>query len=339
MNYIPVIDDTQFPEGPLAQMEPGLTDSRPPSVASSDNDNEEDIQELWDVLCDILEEQERQFVEQDETALPVVPGPLFDTPVTPVVNGTRTPMSPKSLFQRPFVVPSLVSSPLRASSASPLKPRSRPLSPMQLIIPDLQGEYQPPVSPPLPHTLLPSQRAIAAGRSARTNPPRESPSHRFFASPDQIDDLGLPRTWIHGQVISTLGDYFCYTSRSKPRHQRYDILPTDLFETWNSFMGGNSTSRTNLSSHFKQAASPLECHAWLVPVLLEHHWYLLVLDWKASELLIYDSLATSKIPHQKLVEFGGALVDLITEDFKLEENDWDIVPEFVSGFHCGLTRF
>ncbi len=290
-------------------------------------------------LLTVLEEQEPQFIEQDETALLVMPGPLFDTPVTPVVNRTRMPMSPKSLFQCPFIVPSLVSSPLQVSSASPLKPHSCLLSPMQLITPYLQGECQLPVSPPLPHTLLPSQCAIVVGQSARTNPPRESPSHQFFASPDQIDDLGLPKTWIHGQVISTLGDYFCYTSCSKPRHQCYNILPTDLFKTWNSFMGGNNTSQTYLSSHFKQAASPLECCAWLVPVLLEHHWYLLVLNWKASELVIYNSLATSKNPHQKLVEFGGVLLDLIIEDFKLEENDWDTVPELVSGFHCSLTRF
>jgi len=50
MNYIPVIDDT---EGLLAQMEPCLMDSRPLSVASSDNNNKEDIQELWDALCNV----------------------------------------------------------------------------------------------------------------------------------------------------------------------------------------------------------------------------------------------------------------------------------------------
>jgi len=104
-------------------------------------------------------------------------------------------------------------------------------------------------------------------------------------------------------------------------------------------MGGHSASRACLSSHFKQAASPLECHAWLVPVLLEHHWYLLVLDWIDSDLRIYDSLATSKIPHPSLIEFGGALVDLITEDLKLGDNDWDVVPDLVSGFHYGFTRF
>jgi hypothetical protein len=67
-------------------------------------------------------------------------------------------------------------------------------------------------------------------------------------------------------------------------------------------------------------------------MLLESHWYLLELDWIDRDLRVYDSLATSKIPHSSLVEFGGALVDLITEDLNLECNDWDMVPEQVSGF-------
>lgn len=52
----------------------------------------------------------------------------------------------------------------------------------------------------------------------------------------------------------------------------------DIIETWNSY----------ISSHFKQAASPLECGARLVPVLLESHWYLLELDWIDSDLRIQD---------------------------------------------------
>ena len=74
-------------------------------------------------------------------------------------------------------------------------------------------------------------------------------------------------------------------------------------------------------------------------MLLEDHWYLLVLDWKDSELRIYDSLATGKISHPTLVEFGGALLDFIREDFVLANNDWYTVPEHVSDFHRGLTRF
>lgn len=328
-------DDVRLSEGPTRQMEPGSTDSRPQSPSSSDDESAVHAIELWEDIFDAFQAQEDEFVQQDEIALLVAPGPLFDTtPVTPVFKSPSTPMSPKPSFQRRSVVPSLVSGPSPSSSASPPKPR-RPLSPIQVIIPDLKGEYQPLAPPSRPHV----KRAILAGQSVKTNPARESPSQRFFASPDQIDALGMPRTWLHGQVISTLGDTFCNISRSKPRHEHYDILPTDLFETWNSYMGGYSASRTNLSYHFKQAASPLECRAWLVPVLLESHWYLLVLDWIDSDLRIYDSLATSKEPHPSLFTFGGALVDLITEDLKLEDNDWDILPEQVNGFDCGLTRF
>jgi len=329
--------DIPLPENPPAQMEPSVMDGMPLSTASSDNDSEASEQELWDELEDVLLAQETQFVEQDEIALLVAPGPPL---ATPVVTRSSTPMSPKLSFQRQSAVPSLVPGPSQSSSASPLEPHLRPLSPMRTIIPDLRSEYQPHVSTSHPHVLLPSQRAsVAAGQSARINPARESPSHRFFASPDQIDDLGTPKSWIHGQVISTLGDAFCYISRSKPRHERYDILPTDLFETWNSYMRGHSASRTNLSSLFQQAASPLECRAWLVPVLHESHWYLLVFDWIVSDLSIYDSLASSKIPPSRLVEFGGALLDLITKDLNLEDSDWDTVPEQVSDFNCGLTRF
>ena len=187
--------------------------------------------------------------------------------------------------------------------------------------------------------LLPSQHAGVVSQSARTSPARESPSHWFFASPDQIDALGMPRTWLHGQVISTLGDTFCYPSRSQPRNAHYDILPTDLLDLCDSYMRGHTASRACLSFHFKQAASPFECRAWLVPVLLEHHWYLLVLDWVDFDIRIYDSLATSMIPHPRLVKFGEVLLTLISEDFDLRDSDWNVVPESVSGFHRSLTRF
>ena len=132
-----------------------------------------------------------------------------------------------------------------------------PLSPMHPIIPNLMGECQPHVSLPCPHVLPPSEGARVDGQSARTNPARELPSHQFFASPDQIDALGMLRTWVHGQVISTIGDSFCYPSRLKPRHGHYYILPTYLFETWNLYIGSLTRLRTCLSYHFKQAASRL----------------------------------------------------------------------------------
>ena len=352
MNINICIGEGQLSECLLAQVEPGLTDSRPLSVASSDNDNKDHAGELWDELDARFREQEDNlveldatfraqevhFVEQDETP-PGAPEPPFDTPATPVFKRISIPISPVSSPQRQSVVPSPVSGHSFSPSASPLKLRLRPSSPMQPDIPDLEGGHQPCVSSPHPHVLLPSQRARVASQSARTGPARESPSQRFFASPDQIDALGTPRTWLHGQVISTLGDTFCCTSRSKPRDAHYDILPTDLLDLCDSYMKGHTASRACLSLHFKQAASPFECRAWLVPVLLEHHWYLLALDWMHLHLRIYDSLATSTTPHPRLVEFGEVLLSLISEDFELRDSDWSVVPESVSGFHRSLPRF
>ena len=277
-----------------AQVEPRWTDSKAPSVASSDDGTEASEEKIMDDIVVLRVEADKE-VEQDESALLV--GPLFETPATP------------------------------------------PLLPMRPIISDLMEEYQPHISPPHTHVLLPSEGAGIDGQSARTNPARESPSHRFFASPDQIDALGMPRTWVHGQVISTLGDTFCYPSRSKPRHEQYDILPTHLFDLWNQHKGDHTELRTCLSYHFKQATSPLECRAWLVPVLLQSHWYLLALDWIHHKLHVYDSLATNKVANQSLVRFGSGLLKLITEDLDMEECIWEVVPEQVSNFHRSFTRF
>ena len=84
-------------------------------------------------------------------------------------------------------------------------PATPPSSPMRPIIPDLKGQYQPHVSLPCPYVLSPSEGAGVDGQSARTNPARVLPSHWFFASPDQIDALGMLRTWIHSQVCYLLG--------------------------------------------------------------------------------------------------------------------------------------
>ena len=336
MNINAGIGENQLPEGLLAQVEPCLTDSRPPSVALRDDDDDSDKEELWAAVDDFFQDQENDFIEQDEAALLGAPGPLFDAPATPAVKRLSMPTNPTLSFQRRSVVPSLVSGPSLSPSVSPLKPHPRPLSPMQNIIPNLKIEYQLHVSPPPPHVLLPSRGASLAGQSARPSPARESPSHRFYASPDQIAALGSPGTWIHGQVISTLGDVFCFTPDLKPRHEHYVTLPTNLFELWNSYIGGHIASQTSLSFHFKQAASLLECRAWLVPVLLEHHWYLLAFDWIDSDLHIYDSFAMN--PHPRLVEFGIALLDIIAEDVKLENYDWNVVPEQVSSFHRSSTR-
>jgi hypothetical protein len=338
MNVDVGVGKNRLEENLLAQMEPSFKDSRPLSVASSDShdDNEDYAGELWDEIEVLLRVQENDFVEQYET---VLTGTLFDAPATPIVKGPSTPTSLALSFQRHSAVPRLISGPLQSLSISPLKPPPCLLLPVGSIITDLKGGYQPHVSPPHPHLLLPPKGASVAGQSAKTRLARESPSSWFFASPDQIDTLGSPRTWIHSQVISTLGDTFCHTSHSKPRHECYKVLPTNLFDLWDSFMKGHIGSRTCLSFHFKQAMSLSECHAWLIPVLLENHWYLLVFDWEDHDMHFYDSLATDKIPHLHLVKFGDTLLRLIAEDFEFKDQDWDIVPEQVSSFHPSLTRF
>jgi len=341
MNANTGIGGNRLLEDQLAQMEPGLTDSRPPSVVSSGthSDNEDYAGELWDELDILLRARGNDLIEQDEAGPTDVPGSLFDTPAAPIVKRSSTPTSPTLTCKRQSGIPSLVSGPSLCPSVSRLKPPLHPLPPMRPIVPELKGECPSHVSPPYPHVLLPSQGASVVGQSAKPSPARESPSRRFFASPDQIAALGMPKTWIHGQVISTLGDTFCYTSRSKPRHEHYEVLPTNLFDLWSSFIEGHIASRASLSFHFKRAVSPLECRAWLVPVLLEHHWYLVAFDWIDCKLRTYDSLATDKTPHSSLVEFGSALLDLIAEDFELEGYDWGVDPEQVSSFHHRLTRF
>ena len=334
MNIDIYIGEDRLQEGPPAQMEPV---SRPPSVVSSDSsdthyDNEDYAGDLWDELDVLLQAQEDDFVERDDSIPTSV---LFEAPAAPIVKGPSMPMSPNISFQHQSAVPGLVSGPSIPPSVPHLNPPLGLLSPMRPVGTDLKGECKPHASSPHLHMLLLSQGASVAGQSARTEPARESPSCRFFASPDQIDALGTPRTWVHGQVISTLGDMFCYPSHSKPRNQRYETLPTNLFDLWNSSMEGHIASRTCLSFHFKQVVSPLECRAWLIPVLLEHHWYLLEFNWIDHAIHIYDSFA---IPQPRLVGFGEALLNLIAEDFELIDQDWNIVPEQVSGVYYSVTR-
>ena len=154
MNINTGIGEIRLPESLLAQMEPGLTESRPSSVASSYNDNEDHAGELWDELDAKLREQEDtfveldatfraqedNFVEQDET-LPGAAGPLFDTPTTPVVKRTSMPISPTFSFQRQSAIKSPVSSRSLSPSVSPLKLGLRPSSPMRPDIPDLEDGY------------------------------------------------------------------------------------------------------------------------------------------------------------------------------------------------------
>ena len=340
MNLDICIGKDRLPEDPPTQTEPGLTEGRcrspaPSNLSDEGYDDAEYAVEIWDVLSNVLQAQEDDFIEQDEAA-PM--GVLFDAPATPIVKEYGTTMSPTLSFKRRSTFPSLVSAHSPSPSLSPLKSPLRPLFPTRTVVTGPKNECQPHVLPPHLHGLFPSQGASLAGPSARTETARESPSRRFFASPDQIDALGTPRSWLHGQVISTLGDTFCHTSRSKPMHKRYETLPTDLFDLWDSFTKGHSASRTSLTFHFKQATTPLDCRAWLVPVLLEHHWYLLTFDWVDCFIRISDSLATNQIPHPRLAEFGNSLVKLISNDLNLAEQELVLIPELVSGFYYGLNK-
>ena len=67
MNINTGIGESQLPEFMIAQTEPGLTESRPSSVASSYNDNEDHAGELWDELDATFREQEDDFVGLDVT--------------------------------------------------------------------------------------------------------------------------------------------------------------------------------------------------------------------------------------------------------------------------------
>jgi len=343
------IGENRLPEGLPAQVDPGLIENRSPSVASSgtnhDNEDNEDFaghdnekfeEEEWVEIVDMFQEQEEAFVEQDERAQI---GLLFDTPATPAVKRPSTPKSPTISLQRQSAVPSPMSGSPHSPSLTPLKPPLRPLSTMWPIVPDLKGDCHPHVSRPLLPVRSPSQGAIATAEQSATSSARDSPSGRFFVSPDQIHALGMQRTWIQGQVITTLGDTFClHAARSNPGPKRYEVLPTNLLNLWKSSIEGHVPSRTSISVHFKQAASPVECRAWLIPVLLVDHWYLLIFDWNDHEVRVYDSLSTSKVPH-RLVEFSRALLSFIEMDLQLGNCDWNVVPQKVGGFHRSLVKF
>jgi hypothetical protein len=82
-------------------------------VSSGTNYNNKDYTgELWDELEVLLQVQEDDLIEQDEAAPTAVPGPLFNTPATPIVKRPRMPMSPTLSFQCQNVIPTPVSQPL-----------------------------------------------------------------------------------------------------------------------------------------------------------------------------------------------------------------------------------
>jgi hypothetical protein len=173
------------------------------------------------------------------------------------------------------------------------------------------------------------------GGSTSTKVARTSPTGRFFACSDQIEALIDQEAWVHGAVINTLGDLFCYGSYSKPIGQCFEILSTHLFHWWETRAQG---CQINHSTCFKGVASPLECRAWLVPILFKHHWYLLVVDWIDHELQIHDSLATLGVgPPSRLVEYGAVLMGYVNEDFGIACQGWPVIPDQVRHFRCILA--
>jgi hypothetical protein len=207
-----------------------------------------------------------------------------------------------------------------------------PLSPEQAPDPDHKPEFC--ASPSRSQAALPSKQAQRVSNSEIA---RVSPTGRFLACEDQIGDLIDRDAWVHGAVINTLGDLFCYGSRSQCRERRYEILPTWLFHWWMTPPTNQTVPqdlRRSYSACFQEVASPVKCRVWLVPALLDNHWYLLSLDWIDCRIRIYDSLATYKNqPPSQLAKFGTMLVTYVYEDSGLGHQEWLIIPEQV----CGLV--
>jgi hypothetical protein len=260
------------------------------------------------------------------------PGAPFNTAGTLEIQELNTPTRSASPCQPYLRVPSFKS--IHSPSSAPASPRPPPHPPVfgRYTDPSTQADCSP---RPLDSSTGRFAHPTLDGGSASTDVARASPTGRFFACSDQIEALIDREAWVHGAVINTLGDLFCYGSYSKPIGQRFEILSTHLFHWWET---GAQGCRINHSACFKGVASPLECRAWLVPILFKHHWYLLVVDWIDHELRIHDSLATLGVgPPSRLVEYGAVLMGYVNEDFGVECQGWPVIPDQVRYFRCILT--
>jgi hypothetical protein len=148
-----------------------------------------------------------------------------------------------------------------------------------------------------------------------------------------VEELNNPTSWLHGQVVGALGDKYCYDTWSKSRDQVYEIIATETMELWTIVEKKNqysNSARKALTSLLQAAKSPLECRAWLVPVLEGFHWYLLVLDWFTCTIGICDSYGFRKGPDSHLSRLGRALVMYAQQDLVLDISDtWSTVSEQV----------
>ena len=290
--------------------------------------------------------QEANFVAEEYTVKGV--------PLNRLGLMSDTPGMPRTQMPKPLVLPHQLElevpdfrsdspSPSIASSSSPIYPPS-PVPPPN---PDPQSEYcasEYCASPSYPQAPLPSKWAEADDNSMGIEIAKVSPMGRFLMCEDQIRALINQKVWVHGAVINTLGDFFCYTSCSQCRARCYKFLPTMLFDLWNDSTKDQAAAEASRCSHsacFKEVASLGECHAWLVPILLNNHWYLLALDWVDCWVRVYDSLAAhdEQLPLQ-LTKFSMALVAYTHEDFDLGEQRWFVIPEQVhSLMHGGSNGF
>jgi len=69
-----------------------------------------------------------------------------------------------------------------------------------------------------------------------------------------------------------------------------------------------------------------------VPVLFEHHWYLLAFDWVDCQIRIYDSFSVGGPSLLPLIQFGQAFVSIVSEYYSFKDLDWTFLPEQVCDF-------
>ena len=323
----------------------GPLESRPPSSVSSDSLDEEDVAgAVWDELDAVLRAQEEVILQTegatlmgdeyiDEDAQFDASGIRRDTPSTPTFRRVNTVTIPNiTRSSRP-----LISCPSPDSGSHRPTP-SRPPSPLRPPISGVEYEHQPRPPASQPYLTVPVQEPRVGPESDRGfqegGRARVSPTGRFSACPDQISALKNPSTWVHGRVIATLGDTFCHNAHAEIRERRYDTLPCDLFLFWEEYQKRNTSVQDFwlTCSDLKRAVSPHECRVWLVPVLLDSHWHLLVFDWIDSELRVFDSFATNP-PNLRLIAFGESLQGFAVESFNLCRQEWRVVPEQVRSHH------
>ena len=263
MPTINPISVPQPPDEPSIRIENRPPDSRPSSSASNleRRDEEDYAGEVWGELDAFFRAQDVEYLHKEQDALLGIPLENPDAPSA--AHGVNT--SEANTFNATRSHQQWPDSPcvrLQAASPSPSLPSLRsirrlPQRPLQELMESNQHDRQSLASPHQNASSVPQ----AAASLPTTGVARASPSNRFYTSPDQIDALARPRTWILGQVISTLGDLFCYETRSNPRYRRYEVLSTDLFGPWKASVAGEAWQGENLKAQLARAASPLECRA------------------------------------------------------------------------------